>query len=108
MKGSTTTMRFAILRARGMDLTVRANGPATLIGESANLPPQFVRFTQMTNLSTERPWDDLPPAVAEVLRPELPGLAEEMIDVGEQPVTAEKPATGEQPANGEQGSTCPG
>ncbi len=34
----------------------------------------------MTNLSTERPWDDLPPAVAEVLRPELPGLVEEMIE----------------------------
>jgi hypothetical protein len=34
----------------------------------------------MGNLSTERPWDDLPPAVAQVLRPELPGLAEEMIE----------------------------
>src|SRR5215211_6196987 len=28
----------------------------------------------------EHPWEDLPPGVAEVLRPELPGLADEIVD----------------------------
>src|SRR5438067_8156349 len=40
--------------------------------------PNLVGFPQME--LAERPWNALPPATAEALRPELPGLVEEIIE----------------------------
>src|SRR3954449_5640389 len=91
-KGTTTPMRFAVRSARVIGIIQGgAQSGARLVGSAARGGPVPVGFLQM-------------PSLAEVLRPELPAIAEEIIEaIRRQVADYDRPLKGEFGRNVRQG-----